>query len=67
MSVFRGSSLHFVGASKLAESVKDLHNVWIPALDLDIRSLLNESEEEGVKPSLPIINWNEENGDELPF
>lgn len=37
------------------------------SLNEDIQSKLDSLNEEEVKPSPPIVDWNEESEDELPF
>ena len=56
--------------SRLMETpppVVDFFTSWIDALNADVESAIDKLNEGETKPSLPILDWTDEDEDESPF
>lgn len=59
---------HVVQVMEASPQVTNFLTDWIASLETSIDATLETlNEEEKVKPSLPILDWTDENEDESPF
>ena len=56
-----------VQVMEASPQVVDFFTSWIDSLNGDAKTALDELNEGETKPSLPILDWADEDEDELPF
>ena len=55
------------GTDKDPIPVSDFFTGWIDTLSADVESAIDKLNEGETKPSPPILDWTDEDEDELPF